>query len=737
MAKSGSKTIAVTDWDSLVFSWSVISQSTTSNSSTISWSLKLVSTAYGAISSSVSKPWSVNVGGISYSGTNSVAISNNSTKTLASGKSVLTHNADGTRSFNYSFSQQFSITFDGKNIGTISGSGSGTLDPIARASQPSCVTWPEHTQNVGNFGATISIHMNRQSASFTHTVRYAFGSASGTIATGVGTGTTWTIPLTLMNLIPNSTQGSGTIFVDTYNGSSLIGTRSCGFTATVPASVVPSFSAAITDITSAQSMYGSFVKGLSRLKITVTPTAAYSSSIVSCSITANGDRVNDRSMITGVLKSAGTNKVVVTVTDARGRTKTTEYSLSVLDYSPPQITKLSAVRVNSSNVEDANGARMKVTFSAVVSALGNKNTAEYTVRYKKSTDTNFTEMRLTSVDNVFTVNDISYRGAADTGSSYDIELVATDNHSSTVRTATVPTAFTLMHFGADGTSIGVGKVAEKANTMEVALDTEFNGITVQKGNSYAFSSAGVASTVGFVLMASIEITGVQADAPITFVFTQRQALQPMTVTLKFQSVATLTPTVQSITYEGDNYDAYASPISDSVWGLYVKKVSAYDNICLQEWWTSSRMDSRIKVTFPGTLVDTVPTPYYKATPAKLRSLLDYIYPVGSIYISYSQVNPSTLFGGTWARIENAFLWGCDADGDIGITGGEKTHTLTVNEMPSHHHGATYTGVAGTKNYAWYTDAGDKVGYVSTNVGGGAAHNNMPPYIQVAIWRRTA
>ncbi len=145
-------------------------------------------------------------------------------------------------------------------------------------------TYPEHTQNVGNFGDEISIHMNRKSSSFTHTVRYAFGSQTGTIASGVGTGTTWVIPLSLMNLIPNATKGSGTIYVDTYNGSTKVGTKSCGFTASVPASVKPSVSVTLTDTTGTDSTYGSPVKGLSKIKVKATPTLAYSSPIVSYSI---------------------------------------------------------------------------------------------------------------------------------------------------------------------------------------------------------------------------------------------------------------------------------------------------------------------------------------------------------------------------------------------------------------------------------------------------------------------
>jgi hypothetical protein len=196
--------------------------------------------------------------------------------------------------------------------------------------------------------------------------------------------------------------------------------------------------------------------------------------------------------------------------------------------------------------------------------------------------------------------------------------------------------------------------------------------------------------------------------------------------------------VGSIRYEGTNYDAYLSPTGDMSWGLYVLKGSNYDTITLQDWYTSKTMQSRVKVTFPGTLVDTVPTPYHKAVPAALDSIRDYIYPVGSVYISYSHNDPATMFGGTWVRIENAFLWGCDKDGGIGTTGGEKTHTLTVNELPSHTHGSVYSGnAAGTKTHAWLASGGSAMAYGTVATGGGAAHNNMPPYVQVSIWRRTA
>ena len=95
-------------------------------------------------------------------------------------------------------------------------------------------------------------------------------------------------------------------------------------------------------------------------------------------------------------------------------------------------------------------------------------------------------------------------------------------------------------------------------------------------------------------------------------------------------------------------------------------------------------------------------------------------------------------GTTWARITNRFLWGCDADGDIGVVGGEKTHTLTTSELPAHSHGSVYSGNAsGTKTHSWLASGGSNMAYGTVSAGSGAAHNNMPPYIQVAIWRRTA
>ena len=126
-------------------------------------------------------------------------------------------------------------------------------------------------------------------------------------------------------------------------------------------------------------------------------------------------------------------------------------------------------------------------------------------------------------------------------------------------------------------------------------------------------------------------------------------------------------------------------------------------------------------------------------------LLNLIYPIGSIYISVNQANPNTLFGGTWERIEDRFLLAASDTYKAGATGGEATHELTIDEMPSHNHGFTDFWSVSQSSYTAKVVAmvGDKKGSndltdktVTANTGGGNAHNNMPPYLAVYIWKRT-
>ncbi len=126
--------------------------------------------------------------------------------------------------------------------------------------------------------------------------------------------------------------------------------------------------------------------------------------------------------------------------------------------------------------------------------------------------------------------------------------------------------------------------------------------------------------------------------------------------------------------------------------------------------------------------------------------IDFIYPIGSIYATTNTTSPNVLFGGTWERYaEGRCLVGyqsSDSDfGTIGKTGGEKTHTLTVSEMPAHNHSDNLyaQGSWQTVGASSPKGAGNNADWShgTSNTGGGQAHNNLQPYIVVYYWRRTA
>lgn len=468
MATSGSATAKVTNWDTLKFSWWENSQSIENNSTTIGWQMELIATSDGRISASSTCEWNITVDGTKYTGQANVGISNNSTKTLASGTTTIYHNSDGTKTFSYSFSQYFGITFSGNWITTISGSGSGTLDTIPRKSTMSVSN--------GTLGTAQTLSVTRKATSFTHTITYKCGGSSGTIATkSSSTSISWTPPLALASENTTGTSVSVTLTITTYNGSTSIGANSYTITCGMPASVKPSCKITVTDPTGFLATYGSYIKGQSKFKVEVTPTTSYGSAISTYSVTANGTKYNTASFTTGVLTASGSLTVSATVTDKRGRSGTASVTLAVLDCPPPVISKLAVIRCDQNGTENGQGEYIKVTFSATVTNLDNQNTAAYVVKYKKSTETDYTDVSLSNLKNVFTVTDAAYIFQADSGSSYDVKVGVTDKFTTVERTTSASTAFTIMHWKADGTGMGIGKISELSNLLDIGLKTRFYG----------------------------------------------------------------------------------------------------------------------------------------------------------------------------------------------------------------------------------------------------------------------
>ena len=142
-----------------------------------------------------------------------------------------------------------------------------------------------------------------------------------------------------------------------------------------------------------------------------------------------------------------------------------------------------------------------------------------------------------------------------------------------------------------------------------------------------------------------------------------------------------------------------------------------------------------------------------ATPAAVKAAIAEAklaaWPIGSIYMSVSSTSPATLFGGTWERISERFLLGASSSYPAGSTGGESTHKLTQSELPNYSLSVTNgsnvmrskTGNSAdayvqTQSGGWGIPNWESKTVTVASGGSGEAHNNMPPYLAVYMWKRT-
>lgn len=238
--------------------------------------------------------------------------------------------------------------------------------PIALASQASFSPSPALTA-----GVPVTINTNRSSSAYTHDITYEFGSATGTIGTGVGTSVPWTPPLEMLEAIPNNVTAAGTITVVTKQGATVVGSTKTGYTLTAPPSVKPTVTGlSATDLNSTvASVVGVPVQGLSTVQLDVVAEGAYGSTITSGEITFQG--AIRPSGVQVLVTAAGTLPVSGKATDSRGRVSDSySASLPVLPYAMPT-GAFTASRANSSNVPTDDGEYLRVDVQAAVASLIN------------------------------------------------------------------------------------------------------------------------------------------------------------------------------------------------------------------------------------------------------------------------------------------------------------------------------------------------------------------------------
>lgn len=471
MASSGTITNAIRTGYAIQIAWTVNSQSVADNTSSVTAKVQLVSTGSSyTINSSASKSGSLTINGTKYSFTFTAALSGNQTKTIYTKTVTVKHNTNGTKSCAFSCVAGIDVTLSGTFYGDVTASGTGTFNTIARASSISSVT----SSVAVNGTNAVTVAISRAASSFTHTVVFKFGSYSKTTE-DVGTSTSYTIPVSWINAMPNATSGTATVTVTTYSGSTKIGTAvSKTFKLTVPASVVPSVSnlALSEAVSGINAQFKGYVQNKSKLAVKITASGVYSSTIKSYKTVILGKTYTAASFTSGTLTSSGSVAVAVTVTDSRGRTATKTTNVTVIAYTPPKITTFSGLRALADGTENYDGTFLKVKMNFAIAAVNNLNTKSYTIEYKLQDSDTWTVLTSGSV---YALNDslISESGFLIAENSYEIRLSISDFFGTVQKMIEIPTAFTLLDFNKSGHGMAFGKVSEVEDEVEFNMDVNF------------------------------------------------------------------------------------------------------------------------------------------------------------------------------------------------------------------------------------------------------------------------
>ncbi len=478
MASNGSFNTNSYDGRHVQFSWNVASQSVANNNTTINWSISAVG---GSSSWYRSNPTGVYINGncVYYNGTRVQQYKG----TIASGSYTIGHNSEG----NASFSASVSSAIYSASV-NCNGSGSWGLPQIARASQPSCITWPNTTENIGDIGSTITIHINSHSSVFTHTVRYSFYDLNETIATGVKDNCRWTIPDSFYSKIPNANSSWGTIYADTYNGSTKIGTKSVKFTCNV-ANANPAIdkidyydsNQKTSDITEDNQI---IIRNNSNLEFKLTNLIALKYATLSKvevllngitkSATLSGSSVPSQVINFGIVNSSSNLTASISVIDSRGNKTSYSKDITIVDWVQPSAI-INCQRENNFY------STTHLTVDGSISSINDKNVIKIQYQYKKTTDTNYSILN-TIQDNTQTSFDIDNKFA------WDIRVIVSDLIGSTTYNLFVDKGIPIVYFDRLLSSMGVNCFPKYDNSLEA------NGVSLS-GKVLYNSANGTAETV--------------------------------------------------------------------------------------------------------------------------------------------------------------------------------------------------------------------------------------------------
>ena len=402
-----------------------------------------------------------------YSGGTYSDITDYREETFASGTMEIDHESDGSKTFTVS---AFS--------GWLYGNGdynapaqSFELPTIPRATVPS--------MGAATIGEEVTISLPRASGTFTHTLTYSFGSASGTIGSALGTSAVWRLPESLAAQIPHDPGGTGTLTCVTYSGSTLIGSKTIAFTASVPGSMKPALTtgwATVTYDNSGTKASGirAWVQGYSKARAVFDAgriTCKQGASVRGYSITYLGKTVSESPYRTETI--GGTAATVrCTVTDSRGLSAYEDFEIAIHPYAPPALTGARLYRADGDGAASDSGTHIAGRATANYSSIGGENAAAIRGYWKAVGGSYGSGEALSSgVTGI-----ISGSAVISTDRSYVAKLVITDSLGNTAEFEdSIPTERVAFHLKEGGNGAAFGKVAETEHALELAEDWELKG----------------------------------------------------------------------------------------------------------------------------------------------------------------------------------------------------------------------------------------------------------------------
>lgn len=319
-------------------------------------------------------------------------------------------------------------------------------------------------------GSTITIELNADSSTYDHDIYYGISGQTFELATFVTGTQTWKIPLSMCELLPNSTEGRLTIRVETYEGYSLIGSKNAVITVKVPENITPTAleNTYTETVSGLVEKFGGWVQDNSILDITINASGQYGASIIQCVTEFMGKTYTGLKFTTDVLDKSGTHAIKTTVTDSRGRKLVINDSLYILPYTFPKIGSLKAYRCNSSGTKKDEGEYVRVEFDYTVNVMNNNNVGSYAIKYATAGNSTFTTIK-SGTGTAYAETYISTSSILLPEYSYTIRLTVSDYFKTVNYDVDIPVGFMIMDFNDNGRAIGIGKASEKDIGLEINM----------------------------------------------------------------------------------------------------------------------------------------------------------------------------------------------------------------------------------------------------------------------------